>query len=88
MPTNINESTVVYMHKIICLICVALHFYYIRSSDFNTTIMSHLNYGLISVNNGYFGKIFGKINDNDSVLVSWRNRSSAFISPFILSVEK
>lgn len=54
MPTNINESTVVYMHKIICLICVALHFYYIRSSDFNTTIMSHLNYGLISVNNGYF----------------------------------
>lgn len=50
--------------------------------------MSHQNYGLISIDTGYFGESFGKTNDDDSILVNWRNRSSAFIGLFRFSVEK
>lgn len=50
--------------------------------------MLKMCYGLISIDTGYFGKSFGKTNDDDSILVNWRNRSSAFIGLFRFSVEK
>lgn len=88
MPTNVNKTIVFYKRKISMLKMCFIPFYCIRFNDFNTTIMSHQNYGLISIDTGYFGKSFGKTNDDDSILVNWRNRSSAFIGLFRFSVEK